>query len=155
MYLFHYPQVTSLQKTIHNCSTETLTRGPADFPYIPTSWTIVTCYSNLDCSYLKFSTWFFSCNSNIVPWRVFPSYCQSCPLPSPEAVPACLDMSLKTIHSSFSSFLQRMGPNWMQYITESSQILKTRSAVFFTGSNFRFFFFFLLEATFLSWKSCS
>lgn len=63
MYQFHYPLKTSLQKTIHNCSTETLTRGPADFPSIPTSWTIYTCYSNPDCSHLKFSTWFFSCNS--------------------------------------------------------------------------------------------
>lgn len=103
MYQLQYPLVTSLQQTIRNCSTETLTRGPAVFPSIPTSWTIYTCYSNLDCSHLKSSMWFFSCNSDFVPYREFPSYCQSCPLPSPEAVPACFRMSLKPIHSSISS----------------------------------------------------
>lgn len=92
MYQFHYPPVTSLHKTIHNCSTETLTRGPADFPSIPTSRTIYTCYSNLDCSHLKISMWFFSCNSNIVPYSKFSSYCQCCPLLSPEAVPASVSI---------------------------------------------------------------
>lgn len=119
--MYQHPLATSLQKTIHNCSRETLTRGPADFPYIPTSWTIYTCYSNLDCSSSKFSMWFFSCKSNIVPYIVFPSYCQPCPLPSPEAVPACLHMSLKPIHSSFFSSFLHFFKEWVEIECSTSQ----------------------------------
>lgn len=152
MYQFYYSLITSLQKTIHNCSTETLTRRPADFPSIPTSWTIYSCYSNLDCSHLKFSTWFFSCNSNVVPYSEFPSYCQTCPLPSPKAVPACLHMAWGLFTAHFLHFFKEC--------STSQKALKfwrhfQQFSLHDPTSGLVCFFVFFSEATFLPWKSCS